>query len=280
MVTKSYKTKEVQTMKRFLAAAGAVLILTLSPATASPAPMLTINGVTTESNVIAYIQNDTTYVFLRNAVSLLDDHAEVVWANNKARITNQDVSLTAQPGNDYITVNDEMISVPYGVQVDQGRILLPLRVLAQAFNASVHWDPSSYEITVVSDLKSETPTYSDEDLYWLSRIISAESKGESLEGKIAVGNVVLNRVASPDFPNTIYDVIFDDRWGGQFEPVRNGTVYQTPTEESIQAAKLCLEGTNVAGDSLYFLAPALAQNFWVPQNCEYITTIGCHDFYR
>ncbi|UQT50756.1 cell wall hydrolase [Flavonifractor plautii] len=48
---------------------------------------------------------------------------------------------------------------------------------------------------------------------------------------------------SPDFPDTIYGVIFDDRWGGQFTPVRNGTIYQEPTEQSIQAAKLCLEGS-------------------------------------
>lgn len=122
---------------------------------------------------------------------------------------------------------------------------------------------------------------SDSDaVYWLSRIISAESQGEPLEGKIAVGNVVLNRVKSSEFPNTIYGVIFDDRWGGQFEPVRNGTIYQTPTEESVEAAKLCLAGTNVVGDSLYFLAPALAQNFWIVENREYVTTIGCHEFYR
>lgn len=75
--------------------------------------------------------------------------------------------------------------------------------------------------------------YNADDLYWLARIISAESRGESLDGKIAVGNVVLNRVASSDFPDTIYGVIFDDRWGGQFEPVRNGTIYQTPTEDSV-----------------------------------------------
>ena len=108
------------------------------------------------------------------------------------------------------------------------------------------------------------PDYNREDkLYWLSRIISAESRGEPLEGQIAVGNVVLNRVDSPDFPDTIYGVIFDDRWGGQFTPVRNGTIYQEPTEQSIQAAKLCLEGVNVAKDSLYFLAPALTNNHWI-----------------
>ncbi len=122
--------------------------------------------------------------------------------------------------------------------------------------------------------------YSDEDLYWLSRIISAESRGEPLKGKLAVGTVVLNRVASSQFPNTIYDVIFDKRWGGQFEPVRNGTVYQDPTPESVQAAKLCLQGAREAGDSLYFLAPALTNNHWIMENRSYVTTIGCHWFYR
>ena len=129
---------------------------------------------------------------------------------------------------------------------------------------------------MISELKED---YTSDELYWLSRIISAESRGEPLEGKIAVGNVVLNRVKSSEFPDTIKEVIFDDRWGGQFEPVRNGTIYQTPTDESILAAKLCLNGANVIGDSLYFLAPALAQNFWIVENREYIATIGCHDFY-
>ena len=94
-----------------------------------------------------------------------------------------------------------------------------------------------------------------------------------------MGNVVLNRVADGGFPNTIYGVIFDDRWGGQFEPVRNGTIYDEPTEESVLAAKLCLEGANTAGDSLYFLAPALTTNHWIMQNRTYRTTIGSHWFY-
>ena len=94
-----------------------------------------------------------------------------------------------------------------------------------------------------------------------------------------MGNVVLNRVDSPEFPNTIYGVIFDDRWGGQFEPVRNGTVYQEPTQESILAAKLCLEGAVAVEDALYFLAPTLASNFWTMEDRPYITTIGVHWFY-
>ena len=110
--------------------------------------------------------------------------------------------------------------------------------------------------------------------------ISAESRGEALLGQIAVGNVVLNRAASADFPNTIYSVIFDSRWGGQFEPVRNGTIYDAPAPSSIVAAKLCLEGANAVGDSLYFLAPALTSNHWAMNQRTYVTTIGCHWFYR
>ncbi|NCC69823.1 MAG: cell wall hydrolase, partial [Clostridia bacterium] len=89
----------------------------------------------------------------------------------------------------------------------------------------------------------------------------------------------LNRVASPDFPDCIYDVIFDDRWGGQFEPVKNGTINDMPTEESILAAKLCLDGASVVGNSLFFLNPAKAANFWTTQNRDYVATIGSHQFY-
>ena len=84
--------------------------------------------------------------------------------------------------------------------------------------------------------------------------------GESLwRGKIAVGNVVLNRVKSSSFPNSVKEVVFDDRYAIQFEPVANGTVYDRPTESALLAAKLCLEGAGAAGDSLYFFAPALSR---------------------
>lgn len=265
--------------KRFLAAAGAAVLLTLSPAFAASTPSVTINGLDAGSLSMATLLNDTTYVSLRSVSTLLDSSAVITWENGAAHVRAETVQLSARPGNCYITVNGETVPVPHGVTHAQGRVLLPIRVLAQAFQASVDWNSATGEVTVRSAVQADTSEYSADDLYWLSRIISAESQGEPLEGKIAVGNVVLNRVASPEFPDTIYDVIFDSRWGGQFEPVRNETIYLEPTEESVQAAKLCLSGVNTAGSSLYFLAPALAQNFWVPKNREYVTTIGCHDFY-
>ena len=117
------------------------------------------------------------------------------------------------------------------------------------------------------------------DVYWLSRIISAESAGEPMLGKIAVGNVISNRVASPDYPDTIYDVIFDTKYGVQFEPTGNGTIYQTPTAESVTAARLCLDGASVVGGSLYFFNPATAGSSWIARSCTYYGTIGNHRFY-
>ncbi len=76
-------------------------------------------------------------------------------------------------------------------------------------------------------------------MYWLARIIEAEAGGEPYKGKVAVGNVILNRVKSKDFPNTIYNVIFE-YFGNipQFSPVQEGTIYNTPSKESMNAAKM------------------------------------------
>ena len=122
--------------------------------------------------------------------------------------------------------------------------------------------------------------YNDDNVYWLSRIINAEARGESLDGQIAVGNVVLNRVASPLFPDTIYTVIFQTTYGIiQFSPIANGSIYTTPAESCVIAAKLALDGANTASDSLYFLNVKAATTLWVVRNCSYVTTIGNHSFY-
>ena len=90
---------------------------------------------------------------------------------------------------------------------------------------------------------------------------------------------MLNRVASPDYPDTIYKVIFDSEHAVQFQPVSDGTIYNTPDTGSIQAAKLALQGVNVAGSSLFFFNPALSKGTWIVNNRTYYKTIGNHQFY-
>jgi N-acetylmuramoyl-L-alanine amidase len=101
-----------------------------------------------------------------------------------------------------------------------------------------------------------------------------------MKGKIAVGNVVLNRVRSSAYPNTIYGVIFDKRYGIQFSPVANGTIYNTPTAESIIAAKICLEGYTLSNEILYFLNPSIVGSSWITKTRPYAFKVGNHAFYK
>ncbi|MBO5756412.1 MAG: cell wall hydrolase [Clostridia bacterium] len=122
--------------------------------------------------------------------------------------------------------------------------------------------------------------YDYEDLYWLSRIISAEAKGESFTGQIGVGTVVLNRVRSKEFPSTVKGVVFDQKYGTQFTPVANGTIYQTPTDSAVVAAKMCLDGYTLSDSVLYFLNPRIATSSWIQNHRKYAFRVGNHDFYH
>lgn len=121
--------------------------------------------------------------------------------------------------------------------------------------------------------------YSYEDLYWLSRIISAEARGEPFIGQLAVGTVVLNRTRSHYYPDTVYKVIFDRVGGVQFTPASTGSVYREPTESSVIAAKLCLEGFSLDPTILFFFNSSIAAGSWITANREYTMTVGRHDFY-
>lgn len=247
---------------------------------ACAARTLNMNGENLWEQTQARMVGDTTYVSLRAVSELLAPGARVTWEDDEARVQGAGLTLTARPGDQWLTVNERALYVPDGVQLEGGTTMVPLRTAAEALGGQVDWE-ESIGITLISGSgRPAAASYTQEELYWMSHIISAESQGEPMLGKLAVGTVVLNRVASDEFPDTIYDVIFDRMWGVQFAPVSNGTVYNEPTEESVLAAKLVLEGARAAGDSLYFLAPELTDNHWTMENQDYVTTIGCHWFYR
>ena len=225
-----------------------------------------------------WIEDGTSYMTLR----ALAQHAdyELTWDGSRAWLKGEDLELSARPGDLYILSNGRALYVEGGVRVVDGKLTLPLRVLAAATGGSLSWNAGTATASLgLSGASAPKADYDGEDLYWLSRIISAESRGEPLLGQIAVGNVVLNRVADGQFPNTIKDVIFDTKYAVQFEPVSNGTVYDEPTQSSVLAAKMALEGARVVGNCLYFFAPALSEGNWIVSNRTYYTTIGGHSFY-
>jgi len=148
----------------------------------------------------------------------------------------------------------------------------------QTQNALYKGQTTSQQSTSRGDTSSRKAS---DDIFWLARIIHAEAAGEPYTGKVAVGSVIMNRVSSPSFPNTIYGVIFDQYKGiPQFSPVQDGTIYNTPSNESYRAAQEAYYGSKPVGDALYFFNPAKASGSWIVKNRIYITTIGNHVFYR
>lgn len=201
-----------------------------------------------------------------------------------ARIGGENLEITAHAGDLYITANDRYFYTGREVMQVNGEIYVPILPMTKALNSRVVWRDEINGFYVSSGdtrrLKSGAEVYNADQVYWLARIISAEAKGEPMKGKIAVGNVILNRVRSSSFPNTIYGVIFDRKYGTQFSPVSNGTIYQTPTVDSIIAAKICLEGYSLSGDVLYFVNPKKAPNSWISRNRPYAFSVGNHAFYE
>ena len=223
------------------------------------------------------LQESTTFVPLRALLEHLGGWL-IHWNQESATVTaiSEGLTIRAAAGERRIFVNGTEYATDEANYISDGSFYLPLRVLCNALGAAVEWENHSRTAKV----RFESADYTEEELFWLARIIYAESGAESLEGQIAVGNVVLNRVASREFPDSIYDVIFDRRYAVQFEPVANGTVYNTPSEQSYTAARMALEGVSVVGDCLYFFAPARSAGSWIVNNRSYYTTIGCHRFYR
>lgn len=255
--------------------AGCLTALSLTFTTA--AAQVEVGG-TTLSQSEGWVENGVSYVTLR-ALSREAGY-DLSWDGGAARMTASGLELTARPGACYVEVNGRALYLPGGVRVVEGRVALPLRTLENALGGRVDWDSSTATASLdLQGARAKQADYDQEDLDWLSRIISAESRGESLLGQIAVGNVVLNRVKSSQYPNTVKGVVFDTKNGVQFEPVSNGSIYQQPTASSVLAAKLALEGADVVGGCLYFYAPALSAGSWIVRNCTYYTTIGCHRFY-
>ncbi len=227
--------------------------------------------------------NSVTYVALRDFCELVGG-CTVSWdaKTRTAVVTKGTKVATATDGDYYIYEDGRCFYTVERIRIISDTMFVPVRPLARALGVEVGWDNATRSVTLTNTgimPKSGDEFYNENDLYWLSRIISAEAKGESLRGQMAVGNVVLNRKASPSYPNTVYGVIFDRRGGTQFSPVSFGTIYQKPTASSIIAAKICLEGYSLSNEILFFMNPRIATNNWIVRNRTFEFRIGNHDFY-
>lgn len=230
------------------------------------------------------IKDETTFVGVRKFASTMDSSAKVTYnySNRTLTVSSNKLYMTVRDGANYITANGRYLYTPSPVYMKYGVMYAPVVLLSKAFGAEVRWNGSSSSFNVTrgsGGILSGDKFYREDEVYWLSKIINAESGGEILRGKIAVGNVILNRVRSPYFPNTIYGVIFDRKNGVQFSPVSNGSIYKNANADSIIAAKICLEGYYESTEILYFINPKTAPNSWVSRNRPFYLQIGNHAFY-
>jgi N-acetylmuramoyl-L-alanine amidase len=140
---------------------------------------------------------------------------------------------------------------------------------------------SSIEVTVTkeepkkTEAQQEIQKYSDYEIDLLARLVRAEAQVEPFEGKVAVACVVLNRVESSAFPDTIKEVIYERR---QFQPVSNGEINKPADEESIAAVKAALtEQRDLVSGSLFFYNPTIATSRWLDTRPTTVV-IGQHVF--
>ncbi len=270
-------------MKKLKTLLSSLICAAMLTSTAAAYEQIDIRLDGSDTGLGALLIGTTTYVpFDAANEALSGGTAEISGTAEEMRAVTPFATINAREGDCYISAEGRYLGASRSIVVS-GMLYVPIRSLAKVYSTDVKWDDSTRSVDLYSEggdtFAHGDDYYNSDEIYWLSRIINAEALGEPLEGKILVGNVILNRVQSSDFPNTIYGVIFDREHGVQFTPTANGSVYNTPTEESILAAKLCLDSYYISRSALYFLNPSIATNFWVPNNRPYLTTVGSHDFY-
>lgn len=237
----------------------------------------------------AYRSGEVVYLSVADVCAFLGIEAEERYdrVTHQVSVEAEGLSLSAEAGVNYMEVNCRYLLLLKGILIVEGRPFFPVEMIEKIFNLRAEVSPEKDRVEL--NLREAKilrggehyyeDTYGSESLLWLSRVISAEADGQPFVGMVGVGNVVLNRVASDKFPNTVFDVVFDTHNGIQFSPIYDGRIYEEATPLSVIAACVSLEGYKTVGDSLFFIAPAAADDAWLRENYVFVTRIGGHDFY-
>lgn len=148
------------------------------------------------------------------------------------------------------------------------------------WEATKSWRPTAKTAPVPkkstpgSVAKSNRLGFTDNDLQMMANAVYGEARGEPYEGQVAVAAVIINRVKSPSFPNTIYGVIFQP---GAFTAVADGQIWLTPNEKARQAVEDAINGWDPSGGCEYYFNPDTATSKWIWTRTQ-IKTIGKHIF--
>lgn len=232
----------------------------------------------------AWAWEDLVYVALRPICARLG--VTMNWEGDSQRfsIDLNTLHVDGEAGRQYFIADSRYLYAPEDWLIQGGELFLPLDALCRLLglegsrdDEALFLDGQHWQL-LTGGADYYDINFPEGDVYWLSHIIGSEAGIEPLEGKIGVGNVVLNRIKDPDFPDTVFDVVYDYEHTTQFEPVSRGTIHDDPSPEDTIAAYLVLEGANTAGDCTYFVNPDFG-SFWFDNNLELVMKLGRHNFY-
>ena len=242
---------------------------------------LTVDGKPVSSEVSKTQKSGTTYVALVPMAKELDSSVSVTWDGGSQTVTvrSSKLNLTAKVGQLYLVANGRYLYIPEGVQLVNGRVTVPLSVLTEAFDASLTWNAATGVVAVTRGSGALTPRTSIITRTTCSGCaVSFTPRAETSlsEGMMAVGNVVLNRVNDPIYPNTIVGVLAQKN---QFTTYQSGKLaYRTPNENSVIAAKLVLDG-GVVEETKGATHFDSCSNSWASRHKTCVAVIGGHRFY-
>lgn len=198
--------------------------------------------------------NGEPYVGVAAFCDALGLNAQIMENGMGVSLAADGLLLLAQTDRNYLMCNERYLYLTNGVRVLNGKTALPVEQLVRCMGLTAYWDRVQWTISVDDvQLKPLAPGagyYNETDVYWLSRLISSMAADKPMDAKIAVGNVCVNRLGNERFAgqDNIYEVVFAKN---QFEAVTTGIIYMEPSEDSVIAAKLALEGYDVVGGADY-----------------------------
>ncbi|SNX52688.1 LysM peptidoglycan-binding domain-containing protein [Thermoanaerobacterium sp. RBIITD] len=208
----------------------------------------------------------TTY---NQIIKLNNLNDTVIYPGQVLVVPGNDNTYTVQKGDSLY-----LIAVKFGTAVDAlksvngltGDMIYPGQVFVIPGNGtgSTASATKNYQEVNRGSISRGVISYTNEELDLLARLINAEAGGESYKAKVAVGAVIVNRVKSNKFPNSIKDVIYqvDNNGYYQFTPVENGWINKPATTDSINAAREALSGNDPTNGALYYFDDS-ATNQWL-----------------
>lgn len=228
-----------------------------------------------------YIVGDNTYVSLEAISAVLGYDTDTHYDNeiNTLTVRLGGIVVEACSSDQYMSANGRYLYLPDGYMEIEGSFVVPMDAVAKIFTLGLSWNEElgAYDFGTANKqlLQNGDEFYNEDDIYWMSRIITWESGNQPVAGQIGVGNVILNRIDSSRFADTLKGVIFQP---GQFSPAANGVVYGEPYEISVVCAKLVYEGYNTVGDALFFQVG----RYWgsgMGSSPTWLMSIGDHNFF-